>query len=358
MKACVLETNNKIVIKDIPSKEPGENEAIVQIVSCGICGSDIPRYFSNGAHFYPLILGHEFYGIIKKVGKKVDGFENGDDVVGVPLMPCFECEDCKAGNYSLCSNYKFIGSSVDGAYCEEMIINAKNLLKIDKEIAGPYCALFEPSSIGLHAIKMFDCYKGKNVAVVGGGTIGTMIADWAKIYGAKNVVVFEKDLKNVETYKELGVNKLFVSNDEDMIKSKEKYTDNLGFDFVFDAAGTNYTIVYSLNLAKKKGDVCFVGTPTKTLSISNREWEIINRKELTLKGSWMSYSYPFPGNEWLETKNALLAKELVFKKEHFAAFFTLDDVEKAFEFIKNGKNGRIGRVCLLTKLGEKMLSMK
>ena len=351
MKVCVLEANNKIVVKNIPTKEPLANEAIVQIVSCGICGSDIPRYFSKGAHFYPLVLGHEFYGIVKKIGSQVKDLKPGDNVVGIPLVPCFECDDCKNGNYSLCKNYKFIGSSVNGAYCEELTINSKNLFKIEEEIAGPYCAMFEPSSIGLHAIKMFDGYKGKNVAVVGGGTIGIMVADWARIYGAKNVVVFEQNLKNINTYKTLGINNLVVSDDEGLNKAIKEYTNSKGFDFVFDAAGVNYTIVYSLKLAKNKAKVCFVGTPTKPLSFAVKEWEIINRKELTITGSWMSYSNPFPGSEWFETKEARLKKELVFRKEHFAGFFSIDDIEKAFDFIKNGKNGNSGRVCLITYFG-------
>lgn len=352
MKACVLVANNKIIVKDVPTREPNENEAVVQIVSCGICGSDIPRYFTNGAHFYPLVLGHEFYGIVKTVGVKVKGLKSGDNVVGIPLMPCFECEDCNAGNYSLCKNYKFVGSSVDGAYCEEMTIDAKNLLKIDKKIASPYCAMFEPSSIGLHAIKMFDNYREKNVAIVGGGTIGVMVADWARIYGAKNIVVFEQSLNNSSIYRELGISNLFVSNDEGLQEAKEKFTNGRGFDYVFDAVGINYTIIYSLKLAKNKSKVCFVGTPTKPLSFLPKEWEIINRKELTITGSWMSYSRPFPGNEWFETNDALCKKDLIFKKEHFAAFYMLDDVEKAFDFIKSGKNGNAGRVCLLTSFGK------
>ena len=357
MKACVLKSNQNISVEDLPLGLPKDNEVTVRVVSCGICGSDIPRYFSNGAHFYPLILGHEFFGVVSKVGLEVSNLQVGDYVVGIPLVPCFECDDCKNGNYSLCKNYKFIGSSLNGAYCEELNINANNLFKINKRIASPFCALFEPSSIGLHAIKMFDKYKNKNVAIVGGGTIGAMIADWARIYGAKNVVLFEQNLNNLKTYQAIGINNIYESSEQNLSHTVDYFTNGKGFDFVFDAAGVNQTIVYSLKLATNKGRVCYVGTPTKQVVLNNKDWEIINRKELFITGSWMGYSKPFPGNEWFETEKALLDGTLSFKKEHFAGFYDLKDAERAFEFIKNNKNGKVGRVCLITDYGKKSFNI-
>ena len=357
MKACVLKSNQIIVVEDLPLGLPKDNEVTVKVVSCGICGSDIPRYFSNAVHFYPLILGHEFFGVVSRLGSEITNLTIGDYVVGIPLVPCFECDDCKKGNYSLCKNYKFIGSSLNGAYCEELNINVKNLYKIDKKIASPFCALFEPSSIGLHAIKMFDGYKNKSVAIVGGGTIGAMVADWARIYGAKSVVLFEQSLNNLETYQAIGIYKVFESSEQNISYTIDQFTSGKGFDFVFDAAGVNQTIVYSLKLAANKGKVCYVGTPTKQVVFSNKEWEMINRKELLVTGSWMGYSNPFPGSEWFETEKSLLNGSLKFKKEHFAGFYNLKEVEKAFEFISNNKNGKVGRVCLITDFGKEMFGI-
>ena len=348
MKACVLEANQLINVKDVVIDEPKDDEVTVEVVSCGICGSDIPRYFSNGAHFYPLVLGHEFYGVVKKTGNNVKEVRVGDDVVGVPLIPCFECEDCKNGNYSLCKHYKFIGSSVNGAYCEQLNLPKTNVFKINHKIANQYCALFEPSCVALHALKMFDGYEDSTVAVIGGGTIGSLVAKWAMLYGAKTVVLFEINLNNTETYKELGIENLRTSSDEDIEGAIVEFTNSNGFDFVFDAAGANVTILKSLQLAKNKAKICFVGTPTSEVRFTMKEWETINRKELLLTGSWMSYSAPFPGSEWVETEKALLDSSLEFKKEYFAGIFKMEDVTKAFNFIKNGKDGKVGRVLLTT----------
>lgn len=346
MKAAILKANRNIEIEDIQLPPLSDENVRVKIYSCGICGSDIPRVLSNGAHFYPLILGHEFFGEVVEVGKGVTSFKKGDFVVGIPLKPCFECEDCKDGNFALCKNYKFIGSSLNGAYCEMMDISKTNLFKIDSKIANPFCALFEPSAVALHAIKLYDSICGKNVAIVGGGTIGTLIANWAKIYGAKSITLFERNLDNKDVYQRMGVQNVFVSSEEGFKDSLKASKLDKGFDMVFDAAGTQPTILFSLSIANNKADVCLVGTPTREVTFTQKQWEIINRKELTIKGSWMCYSNPFPGDEWKETNEKLLSKELVFTKDYFAGIFKLEDAMKAFEFIEKGKDGKVGR-CLL-----------
>ena len=349
MKAAVLLDNEKIEVQDIDLGPLSDDKIRVEVISCGICGSDIPRYFSHGAHFYPLILGHEYYGKVKEVGKNITSFKVGDDVVGIPLVPCFECPDCKIGNYSLCSNYKFMGSSLNGAYAEMIDVKENNIFKIDSKVASPYCALFEPSAVALHAIMLFDTVKDKTVAVVGGGTIGSLLAIWCKIKGASKVCLYERNLDNVETYEKLGIKEVYVSNDEGLEASKRNNNVPEGFDFVFDAAGTNPTILFSLKAIKKKGNFCLVGTPTSQVTFTVKEWETINRKEITIKGSWMCYSSPFPGKEWEETNAKLISGELKFTEDYFAAFYKLEEATKAFEFIKKGKDGKIGRICLLNK---------
>ena len=347
MKRAVLIENEKIEMQECCLPKPNGHKVRVKVISCGICGSDIPRYFFHGAHFYPLVLGHEFYGKVLEIGEKVTNFVPDDDVVGIPLKPCFACEDCKNGNYSLCKHYKFYGSSLDGAYAEEMIIDDTNLFKIDHEVANKYCALFEPSTVALHGVKKYDHYEEKNVAILGGGTIAQFAGLWARIYGAKNIVLFVINHANDDIYHQLGFSNIELSTDDDIKKSIEKYTEGKGFDLIFDCAGVNSTIINSLSLAKNKADICLIGTPPKDVSFTKKQWELINRKEVLLTGTWMSYSKEWPGEEWKLTLKALKEGQLVFSDLFFAKEFSLEDVNKAFKFIKNGKDGKEGRVLLI-----------
>lgn len=349
MKSAVLVANEKIELQERVLPKPTGHLVKVQVVSCGICGSDIPRYFFNGAHFYPLVLGHEFYGRVLEVGEAVKNLSAGDDVVGIPLKPCFECEDCKKGDYSLCKHYKFYGSSLDGAYTEEMLIEDTNLFKISHKVANKYCALFEPSTVALHGVRIYDNYKDKVVAVIGGGTIAQFLGVWAKIYGAKKVVMMVINHDNDAIYHKLGLDNLVLSNDDGIKEAVDKYTDGKGFDIIFDGAGVNITIINALKMAANHANICLVGTPAKDVSFTKAQWEMINRKEVFITGTWMSYSKDWPGEEWRMTLKALEEGKLIFSEDFFAGQFKLKDVNKAFEFIKNGKDGKEGRVLLLNE---------
>lgn len=347
MKQARLVENEHIDIVETTLDKPAGSQVKVKVTACGICGSDIPRYFDNGARHYPVTLGHEFCGEVLETGERVTSLKVGDMVVGVPLVPCFECDDCKAGDFSLCKNYRFIGSSLDGAFCEEMMIDERNLFKIDKAVASKYCALFEPSTIAVHAVKMYSNYENKKVAVVGGGTIGEFLCLWSKIYGAKEVVLFVRRRDNDETYHHIGIENVELSNADSIKTAKEKYTCSKGFDIVFDATGNNQTILASLDLACNHSNVCLVGTPVKPVMFEKRQWETINRKELMMTGTWMSYSNPFPGEEWRQTEQAIKEGKLVLSDDFFAGEFALVDINDAFSYIKNGKNGSVGRVLIV-----------
>lgn len=106
MKAAVLHANDDLRVEEIPDTRVNEGEVLVKVKATGICGSDIPRVLNNGAHNYPIVLGHEFSGEVVEIGSNVKSIKIGDRVAGAPLLPCFKCEDCQKGNYSQCKFYR------------------------------------------------------------------------------------------------------------------------------------------------------------------------------------------------------------------------------------------------------------
>ena len=137
-----------------------------------------------------------------------------------------------------------------------------------------------------------------SVAILGGGTIGMFVMQWARIFGAKDAVVFDIAPERLELGKRLGATAGINTLESDFMDKAMTLTNGRGFDYVFETAGNTITMKMAFKLAANKASVCFVGTPTKDLSFSVEEWENMNRKEFTLTGSWMSYSAPFPGREW------------------------------------------------------------
>ena len=191
MKAAVVCANEDVQYLDYEEPTPGPGEVKVKVKCSGICGSDIPRVLHNGVHFYPIVLGHEFSGDVVEVGEGVTKVKVGDHVSGAPLKPCMKCDDCQNGNFSLCKHYSFIGSREFGSFAEYVVVPEKNAVKFEDSVSFEQGAFFEPATVALHGLERVDFKGGKTVAILGGGTIGMFVMQWAKIFGAKEVVVFD-----------------------------------------------------------------------------------------------------------------------------------------------------------------------
>ena len=147
MKAAVLHANEDIRYEEFPTPETLPGTVKVRVRATGICGSDVPRVLHHGAHFYPVVLGHEFAGDVVEVGEGVETLQVGDTVSGAPLLPCMKCADCQQGNYSLCKHYSFIGSRQQGSFADYVVLPERNAVKYDPSIPYEQAAMFEPSTV-------------------------------------------------------------------------------------------------------------------------------------------------------------------------------------------------------------------
>ena len=334
MKAGVLYTNEDIRYEDVETPKAGKGEVVVKVKAVGICGSDVPRVLLSGAHYYPIILGHEFSGDIAQIGEGVDGFKIGDRVAGAPLVPCFRCSDCQRGNYSLCKNYTFIGSREPGAFAEYVKIPAANAIRFSDSVPYEQGAFFEPSTVALHGVKCADFRGGEDVAILGGGTIGMFTMQWAKIFGAKRVFVFDIVPERLELAKRLGADVVINTSEPDFKEKAAVLINGQGFGFVFETAGVTVTEQLSFELAGNKASVCFIGTPTRDLTFTPKLFENMNRKEFRLTGSWMSYSAPFPGNEWTLTAQCFSDGRLKYDDSFVYRKFPMNQIGEAFRLFK------------------------
>ncbi len=334
MKAGVVHAKNDIRYEEIdkPAAEPGK--VLIKVKYTGICGSDVPRVNADACHFFPNVLGHEFSGTVEEVGEGVTSLKPGDRVAGVPLVPCMKCPDCQKGNYSLCKHYSFIGSREFGSFAEYVTVPEKNAVKFDDEVSFEKGAFFEPATVALHGLRRLDYKGGKNVAILGCGTIGILTAQWAKIFGAKSVTVFDILDERLELATRMGADFVVNSSKEGYMDLVAEITGGTGFDYVYETAGNTITMKMAFELAANKAGVCFIGTPTRELSFTVKEWENINRKEFTLTGSWMSYSAPFPGDEWELTAHYFKTGELKFDESFIFEKIPLSKIDTAFEMYK------------------------
>ncbi|WPX08309.1 galactitol-1-phosphate 5-dehydrogenase [Anaerocellum danielii] len=346
MKAGVLYAKGDIRYEEVEDPNITENDVLVKVKASGICGSDIPRVLGDAAHFYPIILGHEFSGEVVEVGKNVENVKVGDRVVGAPLLPCFECSHCQKGWYSQCKNYSFIGSRRQGSFAEYIAIPARNAVKFDESISFEQAVFFEPSTVALHGLRCADFKGGEDVLILGAGTIGIFTLQWARIMGANFICVVDIKAERLELAKEFGADVVINATDQEFIEKVNELTKGKGFGYVFETAGSVDTIRLSFEFVSNKGYVCLIGTPTKEVMFSPQLFEKINRKEFHLTGSWMSYSAPFPGIEWELTAKYFLDKRLKFSDKLIYKTFHLKDIKEAFELFKTPENVK-GKVIIL-----------
>ena len=265
MKAGVVHAREDIRYEEIEKPVPKKGQVLIKVKYTGICGSDIPRVNGDACHFFPNVLGHEFSGTVEEVGEGVTSVKPGDRVAGVPLVPCMECEDCQKGNYSLCKHYSFIGSREFGSFAEYVVVPEKNAVKFEDSVSFEQGAFFEPATVALHGLERVDFKGGKTVAILGGGTIGMFVMQWAKIFGAKEVVVFDISDERLELGKRLGATAGINTLEEDFMDKAMALTGGKGYDYVYETAGNSITIKMAFQLAANKAQVCCVGILQKKL---------------------------------------------------------------------------------------------
>lgn len=311
MKSVVIHAEGSVRVEERPIPQiQSANDVLVRIVCSGLCGSDIPRIFAKGAHYYPITLGHEFSGYVVACGTSVNDLKPGDAVACVPLLPCFSCPECTKGYYSLCKNYQFVGSRSEGGNAEYIVVKRANVFRLPEAMAIEDGAFIEPITVGLHAFHLAAGCEGKNVIIVGAGTIGLLAMQCALALGAKSVSAIDINDDKLALAKHLGATEVFNSRCQSADDILNAMTDRRFDQLVLETAGTPQTVSLAIDIAGPRAQVALVGTLHNDLNLPAATFGKILRKELTLLGSWMNYSAPWPGEEW-ETAARLLSEKKV-----------------------------------------------
>lgn len=299
---------------EIPYPTPNDDEVIVKIMRCGICGSDIDRVFKNGTYHFPTVPGHEFSGIV--VYDKT-GLLTGMRVAVFPLLPCFSCDKCKIGNYACCDNYDYYGSRRDGGFSEYLAVKKFNLVPLPDNVTYEVGALCEPMAVAFHACRKLGNIENKKVLVSGAGTIGLIVARILKAKGAKAVYFIENDASKIEFLENSGF--YTYNGQEDM-------------DCGIEGTGVDKVLVKMINAVKASNLIVLMGNPSRPLQLSAKEYQQILRKELVLCGMWNS-SYAVQDNDWrgvleLVSNGQLVVNDLV------THIFSLPETVSALELMK------------------------
>lgn len=302
MKAAVLYAPGKLIVEkvDIPRLDE-QNNVLIKVKNVGICGSDLDRVMVTGTYSFPTIPGHEFCGEIAEINGENSNLRVGDRVVVAPIIPCGTCDSCVSGNYGQCDDYDYIGSRRDGAMAEYVAVPSRNVLKMPDSVSFAAGAAVEPAAVTLHGMKLITIVPGDSVAVTGCGTIGLFAIQFARIMGATKIIAIDIDDEKLEFACKVGATDCVNSKNLEPEREVRSLTGGAGVAVSIETAGLPMTQEQCFRLCRKKGRILLLGTAHKDVILPPKTFERIIRSELTVKGSWNSFSAPFPGVEWRAT---------------------------------------------------------
>ena len=285
MKALQLEKPLAWRRIDIPEPAaPGAGEALVRVQRVGVCGTDISGYLGKMPFFsYPRIPGHELGVEVLSIGAGVTNVKLGDRCSVEPYMNCGQCFPCRKGATNCCESLKVLGVMMDGGLTERLVLPARKLHPANK-LTPEQCALVETLAIGCHAVNRANLQPGDNVLVIGAGPIGLSVIEFAKLSGARTIVMDlnEQRLDFVRT--KMGVpDTIVATGDGTELEALKSLTGGALAQCVVDATGSNKSMSAALQYCAFTGRLIYVGITQAEVSFPHAP--IVHRREITVMGS-------------------------------------------------------------------------
>ncbi len=294
-----------VELREIPVPQIGEEDVLLKVEAVGVCGSDLHQYHgTNGWRVnYPVVLGHEFAGVVERLGGRVYGFKEGDRVVSetAAVLPR-DSALIRRGLYNLDPGRLGFGYGVDGAMASFVKVPARCLHHVPSALAVEKAALTEPCCVAYNAVCVNSHIRpGQSVAVIGPGPIGLLCAAMAKLAGAGHLVVIgvPADAKRLDVAEQMGADTVLGAHGEDVPAWVKGFGDGYGMDLVIDAAGVSASLKLALEIVRPAGQITKVGWGPQPLGFS---LDPLVQKAVTLQGSF-SHNWPV----WEEVLSLLAA---------------------------------------------------
>ncbi|MHC4463390.1 MAG: zinc-dependent alcohol dehydrogenase [Planctomycetota bacterium] len=291
MKALIYTKPYCFEYSDFPDPEVGDDDVLIRVKACGICGSDVQGFTGKtGRRIPPLVMGHEAAGIVENTGKNVKDFERGDRVCFDSTVYCNRCEPCQKGYYNRCESRQVLGVSTSdfkrhGAFAEYVAVPWWIVAKIPEHLSFAHASLLEPVSIGMHAANRAPVSTNDTVVVIGAGTIGLFILQASRLRGAGKVIVSDINEFRLDAARKLGGDVVVNPVKSNLIETIFRETNNKGADVTFEAVGYAKTFQDAISVTKTGGHLIAVGNVEKMAEFNLQE---LVAREFTFRGSYAS----------------------------------------------------------------------
>ena len=296
MRAVVLDGPNSLVVSDLPEPaQVGTRPVLIRVGAVGVCGSDLLRFGRGKAYHYPLVLGHEFSGIVEQVPDD-SPLKPGDRVAVFPLVQRDDDPMSAIGEFALSADYDYFGSRRDGALEERLWVPEANLFRVPDDTPLTHAAMVEPAGVALHAMRKVEIPNNASALVIGAGPIGALAAQWLRILGCARVVVADVDDRKIALMQSFGLETLDAR--EGTVEKIRELTDGRGPDIVVEASGIPAALVQGIEAAAVLGQVVLLGDLSGDLLLEQKTVSSILRRELRLYGTWNAKITPAGRSDW------------------------------------------------------------
>ena len=291
MKALVLSEYKHLAIEDAPKPQPADDELLIRIRACGICGSDVHGFDgSTGRRIPPIVMGHEAAGVIEAVGRGVRSFRVGDRVTFDSTVYCGDCFYCRRGQVNLCDRREVIGVSTPlfrrmGAFAEYVTVPERIAYALPDTMPFAHAALIEAASVAVHGASLTPLEPGDAAVVVGAGMIGLLTLQAIREAGAERVFVVDVDDTRLEMARGLGATETFNSKTQNVVAEIQKRTEGRGADVALECVGITDAIGLAIESVRKGGAVTLVGNVAPKIELALQS--VVSR-QIRLQGSCAS----------------------------------------------------------------------
>lgn len=289
MKGAVFYGKHDLRVEEHEKPKLGPKDVLIQVKACGVCGTDVHIYEGDkGAAEVtpPTILGHEFSGVITEVGSEVEEYKAGDRVCVDPNCYCGMCEPCRSGEVHYCEHMVGYGTTVNGGFAQYCAVNERQVYKLGENTTFEQGAMAEPAACCLHGIDMCGIRPGHQVVVIGGGMIGLLMMQLAKLAGAAKIALLEPVESKRRAARGLGADICIDPVRED-VKDKLAGAGMTWINTVIECVGHPSTIEQAIEIAGNRAVVMMFGLTKPDETISVKPFQIF-QKELELKASFIN----------------------------------------------------------------------
>lgn len=289
MKCAVFNGKCNMTIDEREIPEPAADEVLIKIMACGVCGSDVHIFFGDQgstSSIPPLIQGHEFSGVVVKIGKDVVECKVGDKVCADPADNCNDCYYCANGMMSHCENMGAIGTNRDGGFSQYCVVPSRLIHLLGEDVTFVEGAMAEPLACCINGADRSDIKVGDNVVVYGAGAIGILLMQLARMRGAARVIVIEPSEEKRKMAEKLGAT-LTINPMENKVADVLKEHKLEHIQVVIETCGLKSTSEEAMEIVDRQGTVVLFAVTALDATISLKTYNLFQR-EITIKGSFCS----------------------------------------------------------------------